>query len=264
MPKKIEGVCRVCGGRLKAKGLCDAHYQMNRKHGRTHNVIRAYDVGETCGWDGCKKQAQVCGYCRPHYKMARRAGILHPGKFERDHPLYGMWWARRKANVLGPEWVNNFSQFAVDIGTPPDKFYSLVTLQDGLFGPSNFKWHRQLKRGKGESLKAFHARKWEAQKMARPSWDNNRQIIQKYGITRERYDAMLKEQSGVCAICKNPETKMDYRHGSVKKLSIDHCHKTQKVRGLLCSRCNITIGQIEESVELLRSMEIYIQFHLSN
>lgn len=60
-----------------------------------------------------------------------------------------------------------------------------------------------------------------------------------YGLSREEYDALLKEQGGVCAICKQ-ECRV---HG---RLSVDHCHRTNIVRGLLCVSCNTALGHLED------------------
>jgi len=55
--------------------------------------------------------------------------------------------------------------------------------------------------------------------------------IQKvYGITIEAYNLLLEWQGGVCYICRKPSR--------VRRLAVDHDHKTGKVRGLLCRRCN--------------------------
>ncbi len=59
---------------------------------------------------------------------------------------------------------------------------------------------------------------------------------------KEQYFKMLVEQKGCCAICKKGET-----HPEQTFLSIDHCHKTGKVRGLLCSKCNAGIGFLQDS-----------------
>jgi hypothetical protein len=62
-----------------------------------------------------------------------------------------------------------------------------------------------------------------------------------YGVTPEEHAAMLKQQNGLCAICgKRPAT------------CVDHCHATEKVRGLLCRKCNTGIGQLEDSVDNLK------------
>ena len=71
----------------------------------------------------------------------------------------------------------------------------------------------------------------------------NHRLLYRYGITIEDYDRMLGDQDGVCKICKNT-TKPKFSNNK-NKLSVDHCHSTGKVRGLLCSTCNLILGEIE-------------------
>ena len=71
-----------------------------------------------------------------------------------------------------------------------------------------------------------------------------------FGITSEDYDRMFSEQNGVCAICSNPPTK--------RSLHIDHCHKTGKVRGLLCYRCNIMLGSARDDIQILTNSLFYL------
>lgn len=66
---------------------------------------------------------------------------------------------------------------------------------------------------------------------------------------------MLGEQGGVCAICGQKETST-YR-GKVRKLAVDHCHKTGRVRGLLCMNCNQGLGKFQHSHELLIKAATY-------
>jgi hypothetical protein len=61
---------------------------------------------------------------------------------------------------------------------------------------------------------------------------------------------MWFDQEGKCAICKEPET--------TRVLSIDHCHKTNKVRGLLCQRCNLGLGNFLDSRGNLQSAIDYL------
>jgi len=68
------------------------------------------------------------------------------------------------------------------------------------------------------------------------------------GITVEQYHQILKDQDGLCAICK---TFMNPPH-------IDHCHSSGKVRGLLCNDCNTSLGKFKESAENLRRAARYI------
>lgn len=61
-----------------------------------------------------------------------------------------------------------------------------------------------------------------------------------YGITVEQWDLMYAAQDGLCAMCRQtPEGK--------RRLSVDHCHTTGKVRALLCAGCNIKVGAFEGS-----------------
>lgn len=73
----------------------------------------------------------------------------------------------------------------------------------------------------------------------------NNKLKQKFGITEAEYDAMLESQNGVCAICEQPETRVKF--GKPTMLAVDHNHKTGKIRQLICSKCNMAIGLINES-----------------
>jgi len=64
----------------------------------------------------------------------------------------------------------------------------------------------------------------------------NRARERKFGLTPGQYQAMLDEQGGMCAICKQPETNT--LNGVVRALSVDHDHGTDEIRGLLCGKCN--------------------------
>lgn len=73
-----------------------------------------------------------------------------------------------------------------------------------------------------------------------------------YAITPDDYAQMKEDQGGVCAICGQPETMKK------RDLSIDHCHKTKKVRGLLCNTCNVGLGRFNDSAELVRRAFVYL------
>lgn len=78
-----------------------------------------------------------------------------------------------------------------------------------------------------------------------------REIIKKYAITEDQYQQILQLQNGVCAICGN--------HQRRQRLSIDHCHLTKKVRGLLCTRCNRNIGRFYDSAVRLQRAAEYLE-----
>lgn len=81
-------------------------------------------------------------------------------------------------------------------------------------------------------------------------------IQRTYGITADEYYDILKDQNNKCAICES-ENVSNSRISS-GKLFIDHCHETGKVRGLLCSKCNHAIGQLNDDVDLLQKAIVYL------
>lgn len=83
----------------------------------------------------------------------------------------------------------------------------------------------------------------------------------RYGLSLDDDEKMLIDQNGVCAICNEKETVIDFRYNKLRRLSIDHCHKTGKVRSLLCSRCNTVIGLIKESDFIINNIKNYLEKH---
>lgn len=73
----------------------------------------------------------------------------------------------------------------------------------------------------------------------------------RYGITLEQWMKLFELQDGVCAICKQPETK-------AQSLSVDHCHKTGKIRALLCNSCNKGLGFFKDNSRLLKIAAEYV------
>ena len=73
------------------------------------------------------------------------------------------------------------------------------------------------------------------------------------GITHEERDKLLEAQDNKCAACGAEEP------GSTKGWHVDHCHTTDKIRGVLCASCNIAIGQAGDSPERLRQMATYLE-----
>lgn len=80
----------------------------------------------------------------------------------------------------------------------------------------------------------------------------------KYGLTEADYEAMLKKQGGLCAICN--ADRGGNRHGT-DYLAVDHCHDTGKVRGLLCQKCNHGLGKFNDDLTMLRKAAQYLEDH---
>ena len=81
---------------------------------------------------------------------------------------------------------------------------------------------------------------------------------QRYGIDALVYIDMLAKQGGGCAICGRSESATDGASGKIRDLSIDHCHTTNVVRGLLCSACNRGIGLLQDNPDTLRKAAAYL------
>lgn len=101
--------------------------------------------------------------------------------------------------------------------------------------------HYKLQRYKNTPRDKKHEKDW--------------QLRINYGITLEDYNRMSVAQNGVCKICGKIEKHQN------KSLSVDHCHDTGIIRGLLCADCNTGIGFLGESVDVLEAAIKYIQEH---
>lgn len=78
-------------------------------------------------------------------------------------------------------------------------------------------------------------------------------LQEKYSLSLEDYREMEAKQNGVCRICKGPPT------GGRERLSVDHRHTDNRVRGLLCSNCNAALGLFQDSPEILDEASSYLK-----
>jgi len=92
----------------------------------------------------------------------------------------------------------------------------------------------------------YHAKNKERRHLQHRAWRTKA----KYGITIETYDEMLALQNNVCAIC--------FQESKDRALAVDHCHKTGKVRGLLCASCNNGLGRFKDDINLLQKAIEYL------
>jgi len=86
--------------------------------------------------------------------------------------------------------------------------------------------------------------------------DKNKKLKKAYGISLDEYNELLSKQNGKCAIC-SVDNNGKYRNKS-RAFAVDHCHTTGKIRGLLCSDCNIGIGLLKDNTDLLQSAIKYL------
>lgn len=75
--------------------------------------------------------------------------------------------------------------------------------------------------------------------------------LKNYDMTIEAFDALLSTQEGRCACCRTDTPGRGWQ--------VDHCHKINKVRGILCHNCNLGLGHAKDSVEVLETWISYLQ-----
>ena len=101
--------------------------------------------------------------------------------------------------------------------------------------------------------KRAYAKAWRKKnKEHKAAYAREHALKSKYGMTLEDYDQLLEEQGGGCAVC-----------GATKSLgrdtlNVDHCHTTGKIRGILCSECNMALGLLGDDPERIRKLEEYL------
>lgn len=100
-----------------------------------------------------------------------------------------------------------------------------------------------------DAFNAYQRRRWASN----PHRGKCYELRARYGITLERFNEMLAEQGGGCAICGARD------NGDGRVLYVDHCHKSEKVRGILCHHCNAGIGHFRDDIGLILKAIEYLQ-----
>lgn len=87
-------------------------------------------------------------------------------------------------------------------------------------------------------------------------------IRREYNLTPEDEEALWRTSGGLCAICAKPMA----RHGKISstRAVIDHCHKTGKVRSIICNGCNRGLGYFGDNPEALEAAAGYLRLHAPN
>ena len=105
---------------------------------------------------------------------------------------------------------------------------------------------------KNYELTRERIRRWQSQNPDRhATFVVKAHLFRSYGLTPAQYEAMRAGQAGGCAICGEP-------CATGKRLSVDHCHDSMAVRGLLCGTCNSGIGMFKDKPDLLRKAAEYL------
>ncbi len=110
-------------------------------------------------------------------------------------------------------------------------------------------WRKVLQQNDPEEYRQYQLR------------DRRRKRLSEKKVSEKDYREMMEKQNGVCAICGRLESTHKRGRVNPDRLSVDHCHKTGKVRGLLCGRCNRAIGLLRDNPALCRAAATYLERH---
>ena len=109
------------------------------------------------------------------------------------------------------------------------------------------------KQGRCRSCKKVNDTKWKKENPDAAKAIIRRRLAKKFDITVAEWDQLLVDQDHKCKICDTHEDDLS------RKLAVDHCHTTGKVRGLLCLSCNVALGHFKDDINLLRKAEDYLK-----
>ena len=230
-------------------------------------------ISKRCDIIGCENLVAAKGLCEKHYKRLKRHGspddkfgkATIDGKNIQDHPLYGTWRNITRTNGgkdVCERW-KDFIKFVEDVVERPSKDHHFMrTDTEKQFELSNVFWRETTKsedyrKGRAAYMLAYNKKKRDTN----PDYFLSKDLKKYYGIDLTQYLQMSKDQGDVCAICGQPETAQDYKYKKVRRLAVDHCHTTSKVRGLLCHMCNAMLGSARDSVETLKTAISYLHKH---
>jgi hypothetical protein len=124
-------------------------------------------------------------------------------------------------------------------------------------------WYHQnvdeRRRASRERMRVWRAKNPELAKASNKKWRGKNPnhlkdylLSKTYGITLKERDALFQRQDSKCAICRSATTAGNGWH-------VDHCHKTKRVRGILCNHCNLTLGHAKENPDILVAAARYLE-----
>jgi hypothetical protein len=269
-----------CGNPVFSRGICRKHYEKER-----------LETAALCSFSSCKNKAYRGDLCSAHYQKKQKASKpictvagctdhqktlksrlceKHLFRYSRhgtveqprnadwgsreSHPLYQSYrWHCRNEKSICPEWKEDFWLFVSSVGPKQEGYTLRRHNSDKPLGPSNWYW----KESTSSKNKAVYAKEWRKKN---PDKAKNADLKRYYGITLEQYKLMSTNQYHCCAICGEKETSVDAK-GAETFMPVDHCHKTGKIRALLCSACNKSLGGFKDDPVLLRKAAEYIEKH---
>jgi Recombination endonuclease VII len=112
----------------------------------------------------------------------------------------------------------------------------------------DFPRNRSTKDGRQAYCKPCYTVVIREHKTRRYGSERNFKLQHRYGIDEATFDRLFADQGGRCAICRRRKAK-----------HVDHCHSSQRIRGLLCVKCNNGLGKFEDDISLMQTAIDYLE-----
>jgi len=243
--KKGDSLCSYCHEKpVHAKDFCVNCYARYLKNGSPERVkVRTDRICNFCGKIMPMKAKGLCFAC---YKRARDHGG-DPAYIVKNVPakIRECSFCGKVKEIVGNNLCNACYQRKWKRGTAE-------------YAPKRIKLNCKVKGCKKEVVAygfcdIHRARTIDRRKAA------HKTLVKRFRITVDEYERMYNNQNGVCAICGQPEIRK--QNGNTINLPVDHCHATGKIRGLLCSKCNTSLGGFKDSTDLLTKAINYLKQH---
>lgn len=209
-----------------------------------------------CSFEGCNNKHKARGYCAAHWKQWRAGKNLTP--IQKTHRGTKCSYDGCDNKTSRREWCQKHYDRWLRTGSPePHVFVQKYCKTDGCDSKA---------KARGWCTKHWHQAKMSGEIIVSICKADGCNIptsslglcaqhyiaFKHHGLEPHEFDRMFNEQNGVCAICGK-------ECASGKRLAIDHNHTTGRVRGLLCSNCNTSLGGFMDSEELLMSAVSYLR-----
>jgi hypothetical protein len=198
-----------------------------RRGATPEEMAKPIHVRPDCSQENCSRRHFAKGYCKPHYERFTKGATEE----EMAPPIA----SRNTSGVL--------------ICGHEGRRYGGNGLCHSCYVAAWIKAHPDANSGNN----------WLRNNPERARYLQRRANLKKRGTTPEEYDAMWARQEGRCANpgCRSwyPLDPPDYR----KALHADHCHKSGKIRALLCPGCNIALGHVDDNPGKLAGLIEYLQ-----
>lgn len=276
----MECKAHGCGNKIFSSLLCRKHYERERlataapcsisgcdkKSYRgdlciTHYRLYLLSQRPNCTVPGCQNPQKNLGsgFCGKHESRIRvhaSVDAVRPNDWgaREKHPLYKIWtWHKRVKDGLCAEWRADFWIFVGAVGERPDGHTLRRKDTARPLGDGNWYWKQPIK---SESA-ADYQRQWRNNN---PEKAKNLDLKKYYGITLQEYEVLFNQQAGCCAICGGKETT-NSQDGAPRRMPVDHCHRTGRIRGLLCTQCNRGLGMFGDDRARLLAAAEYLAKH---